>query len=394
MALALSDKLPHVPANASQPAKPAEGQFHLVLLIAGVGVGALLQTWGPGWTRAIFEHVRLDSLDGLLALLLAFFASIAGHEVGHLLAAQCLNYEVLGATIGPLQIERWNGHITIRLEKGKWSRCSISAVPRDLHTCWRERMMIVVASGPFVSLILLLASTSAALVGSSASWLTSFWSCCSEVNLFLFLLGLVPNGRFASVRNDSALFLALWRNSSDARDMFICHQAIELSRSGIRPEDFPQPLLMELADFEGRPYTRLVIARRMVEWAIDSGNIRLAGEWDQAALAAGDFCSPRLANRALAESACFDLVFKDDLPTAARKFAAVRFSELFPPPLAERSRAACLVARDLPDRAPAHILRAQYQLPLGNPYFNYERMWLDRLHSKALSRGGAAPPQC
>jgi len=385
MALALSPKLPHLPVDAPQPAKLAETQFHLLLLVTGVGAGALLQTWGPAWTKTIFEQVRLDSFNAVLALLLAFVASILGHEAGHLLAALYLNYEILGAAIGPLQMEPWNGRIPIRLEKGKWSRCSISAVPRDLDDRWRVRMMIVVASGPFASLLLLLASTCAALGGSSASELTSFWSCCSEVNLFLFLLGLVPNGRFSSVRNDSALFLALWRNNADARDMFVCHQAIELSLSGIRPDDFPESLLREWAAFEGRrPYTRLMIARRMVEWAVDSGNIQLAGEWDQAALAASRLCSPRLANRALAESACFDLVFNDDLPEAARKFAEVEFAGLFPPPLAERAMAAHLVARDLPHRAPAHILRAQYQLPLGNPYYNYERMWLGRLHSKAL----------
>jgi len=246
-------------------------------------------------------------------------------------------------------------------------------------------MLIVVASGPFSSLILLVISAIAVLSRLSDSWLTSFWSSCAEVNFFFCLLGLVPNSRFAAVRNDAALFAALWKNDARAHEVFMCHQAIELSLRRIRPEDFPEPLLMDLASFAGRPYTRLMIARRMVEWAIDSGNIQLAGEWDRTALAASEFCGPRLANRALAESACFDVLFKDDLLTAGHKFAGVEFHELFPPPLAERARAARLVACALPDRAPAHILRAQYKLPLGNPYFNHERMLLDRLHTKALS---------
>jgi hypothetical protein len=175
--------------------------------------------------------------------------------------------------------------------------------------------------------------------------------------------------------------------------MLMCHQAIELSLRGIRPEDYPQSLLEEFSRFQGRPYTSLMMARRMVEWAVDSGNIPLAAEWDRTALAAGVLCSPRLANRALAESACFDVLFRDDLRAASYKFAKVEFEELLPPSLAERARAARLVACHLPDRAPAHILRAQYHLPLGNPYYNYERMLLGQLHTKALSRSRAGAPR-
>jgi hypothetical protein len=206
------------------------------------------------------------------------------------------------------------------------------------------------------------------------------------VNFLLFILGLVPNHRFATVRNDAALFLALWKNAGDAQDIFMCQQAIELALRRTKPEDYPEPLLAELISFSGRPYTRLMVARRMVEWAVDSGKATLASDWDHASLLLGEFCGPHLANLTLAESACFDVLFRDDRSAAARKFADVDFASLFPPYLAERAHAAHLLALGEPQLAPRHVIRAQYHLPLGNPYFHYERSLLDILHSQALTR--------
>jgi hypothetical protein len=139
-------------------------------------------------------------------------------------------------------------------------------------------------------------------------------------------------------------------------------------------------------------------ARRIVEWAIDSGDIATAGTWDQHALSAGEKCGGHEANRALAESACFDVLFRSDLRSARHRFAQVDFDSLFPPAFAERARAARLIACDLPQRASKHILQGQYELPSGIPYYEYERMLLGKLHdlvladcqSRYLAAGGGA----
>src|ERR1022692_814025 len=103
MAVALSRKLPLMPAEGPQPARPAELRFHLLLLALAIALGVLLQLYGPAWLQIVFAQVKLDSLAGVCALLLALFVSIVAHELGHLFAALFLNYEVLGATLGPLQ---------------------------------------------------------------------------------------------------------------------------------------------------------------------------------------------------------------------------------------------------------------------------------------------------
>jgi Zn-dependent protease len=395
MALAMSQKLPRISAPAREPRQPAGLRFHFFVLMAAVLLGALIQLRGPAWSSPILDQIKIDSFSGAGTLVLALLLSIFVHELGHLLAARFLNFAVLGGAIGPFRFEKQHRTSLFHYAKEGWFRCSISAVPREMHNGWRGRTMMVVAAGPAATLILLMISASSALnnpgLNAGGNWLAQFWSACAAVNFFLFVLGLIPNGRFANVRNDAALFLALYQNAADAVDMMVCHQAIELGLRGIRPQDYPEPLMLELAKFNGRPYTNLMVARRMLEWAADCGDIAMAGQWDQYVLSASEKCSPRLANVCLAESACFEVIFRNDMRAARRKFAEVDFDSLFPPALAERTQASRLIACDLPHWAPTHILQAQYHLPLGIPYYNYERMLLDKLHLKVLAQ---CPPEC
>jgi hypothetical protein len=391
MAVSVSQGLLPVSASVKEIQKPGGLRFHSLLLAAAVALGAVLQFVGPAWSRTIFQELKLNSGSGLTALLAALLVSIVVHELGHLSASLFLNYEVLGFSVGPFHCVRQHGKTIFRNTRRNWFSFSISAVARDLHNCWRFRTMSVVAAGPAFTLILFIAAVRLATVFNSmtppAGWPAQFWSCCAEINFILFLLGLIPNGRFAQVRNDVALFIALWRNSADALDMFRCHQAIELALRGIRPEDYPKSLMLQFAsDGGGSLYTRLMVARRMVEWATDSGDIASAGDWDQRALSAGEKSGRAEANRTLAESACFDVLFRGNLRSARHTFSQVDLDALFPPAVAERARAAQLIACDLSQRAGAHILRAQYHLPLGIPYYDYERMLLGKLHDLALSK--------
>jgi Zn-dependent protease len=384
MTVGLPQKSPPISIAAIQATVPGQRRFHVLLLGLAIVIGTWLQTAGPPWVVAIFDHVRLDTVTGVAALLSAFLLSIVVHELGHLAAALSLNYEVLGGALGPLRFERWHSRVMFRYAGENWFRCSISAVPRQMNGNWRACTMTVVAAGPAFTLLLLMLAAIGALA-SHHVWLAEFWSSCAEVNFFLFILGLIPNGRFAPARNDAALFLALMQDSTEAFDLLTCHKAIALPLRGIRPADFPEPLMVRLATFSGRPYTNLMVARRMVEWAIDSGDLTLAGIWDRYALENSEKCSARERNVALAESACFD-VLTDDLPSACRKFAQLDLHTLFPPVLAERAKAARFVASGLPARAPTHILRAQYALPLGVGYYDYQRMLLGKLHDQALYR--------
>jgi hypothetical protein len=212
-----------------------------------------------------------------------------------------------------------------------------------------------------------------------------FWSSLAQFNFFLFVLGLIPNGNKAPVRNDATLFLALKRNAREAEEMQLYHQAVQLTFAGVRPRDYSESLLEQLANWRGRAETNVLIARTMVEWAADCGDLRLADAWDQQALEQSQHCERRLRNSALASSACFDVLFRQDPAAAHRKFAQVDFDSLFPPSFSYRVKAARLLADNQPARVPAQIIRAQYALPRGVNYYNFERMLLEKLHLQALA---------
>jgi Zn-dependent protease len=363
------------------------------LLAIALAVGVLLQSFGPRWVRSIFSAVRLDSPRDVAAVLASLAAAMVLHELGHLLAATTLNFEILGISFGPLRLQRLHGKQTVHFSGNRLFGCSVSALPRSMEH-WRARMMVVVASGPAATLLAGVVSVCALASGEPRGWPTIFWSSFAQFNFFLFLLGLIPNGNKALLRNDATLFLALKRNALEAQEMRLYHQAAQLTIAGVRPCDYSGRFLRELAEWTGRADTNMLIAKTMMEWAIDCGDLSLADVWDRQALAQSLNCEPRQRNSVLAASACFDVLFRNDPAAARAKFAEVNFDSLFPPSFSYRARAACLLAGDRAARAPAQIIRAQYALPLGINYYNFDRMLLEKLHLKALSLLPASQITC
>jgi hypothetical protein len=88
------------------------------------------------------------------------------------------------------------------------------------------------------------------------------------------------------------------------------------------------------------------------------------------------------------------VVCRGDLNSARAKFACVDLDELFPPCFAHRVRAARLLAIGLPHLAPAQVIRAQYALPLGLAYYDFERMLLEKIHLQALAPKHSPTHKC
>ena len=99
------------------------------------------------------------------------------------------------------------------------------------------------------------------------------------------MLGLIPNGKGAPVRNDAALFKLVRRNGDEAEDLRVRHRLLELTLLAVRPSDYPD-VLPELAKWNGRPETNWLVAKSMVDRAIDSGDLKIA-EWEPARAGAG-----------------------------------------------------------------------------------------------------------
>jgi hypothetical protein len=142
--------------------------------------------------------------------------------------------------------------------------------------------------------------------------------------------------------------------------------------------------MSQVAQWKGRPEANLLVAKTLTEWALDCDDQARASVWEWRALEQSEHCDARLRNSALAASGCFDVLFRDDIAAARDKFRKVDFDALFPEYFAYRARAACLLANELTAQVPAQVIRAQYALPRGLPYYDFERMLLGRLHLKAL----------
>jgi hypothetical protein len=355
------------------------------LLLVAVALGVLVLFFGPPWMRSLFGAISFGAPDAVPALLLATVISLIIHELGHLLAAVFLDFEVLGISLGPVRLLWLHGNYAVRFSAKRLFLGSVSVAPNSMRN-WRTRAMWVAAAGPLATLFAGLAGGGIAVLGHSAGMQHTFWCALAQINLFIFALGLIPNSPSAGMRNDAALLRMLFLNGPEAREWEVVHLIGQLRLHAVRPSEYPEPLMDRLLTHSaGRPATSVLVARTLSDWALDSGDIRMADSWDREGAVQAPHCEPRLRNSTLAASACFDVVFRRDMRSARAKFTQVNLDELFPPCFAHRVRAARLLAMDLPQLAPAEIIRAQYALPRGRAYYDFERMFLEKLHLQALS---------
>ena len=367
----------------TQPKRQTDMVLHTALLFLAVTLGALLQAAGPPWVRAIFEKVNFAGAGSASAVLLALAAAVVMHEAGHFFMAWACDFKILGGKLGPLRLERLHGMQKISISWRGLFSCSVAAVPRScVH--WRGRMMLVVAAGPAATLAGFVLAARVATSSDLGSWTGAFWSALTLFHFFLFVLGLIPNSESARIRNDARLFLALQRGGPAARELNLYHRLTQLRLAASRPYDYPASLLSEAALSPGRPEANLLVARTHSEWALDSDDVAAADVWDQRALEQAERCEGRLRNSALAASGCFEILFRSDAAAARDKLQKVDFDTLFPKYFAHRAKAAWLLVNGRLAEVPAQVLRAQYALPLGLPYYDFERMLLGKLHLKAL----------
>jgi len=354
------------------------------MLFMGLALAITAKTLGPGWLAGLFQAVKLSDRTGLSALLAAVAAAIVVHEFGHLLAAILLDFEILGGALGPFRFTRAHRKWTMQFRPKALFSGSVTAIPRK-RDFWRKRMVVVVAAGPAATLASGVCAGWISLHVPLAQWPSAFINFFAQVSFLLFFLGLIPNSPRAQVRNDACLFLALMRNTPEAQQILLYHLIAQLEIAGLRPRDYPDRLIRTLAKASGRTDMCLVYAHTILLWAIDRGDLASAEAWERRTMELSEFSNPRLRNVTLASSACFDVLFRNDLRLARPKFSQVDFDVIAPAYLMHRLRAAeRITARQIPD-ALAHISSAQYYAPKHLPYYEFERSLLRQLHAKAIT---------
>jgi hypothetical protein len=355
------------------------------LLLTGVALGVFARSFSPSWARPIFTPLLLNTPAAVAAIFGAAAVSVLVHELGHLLAAVQLNFEVLSTSLGPLRLQWLHGKYAFRFSGKRLWLGSVGVVPKEMEN-WRRRAMWIAASGPLATLLTALAAGGVVVSSTLSGAPLTFWCALAQLNLLIFVLGIFPNNKHASSRNDAALFWLLFHNGPEAREMELVYLVGQLKLHAVRPADYPEPLMDRLVIHRAtRPDTRVLAARTMSDWALDCGDVGMADRWDREAITHTQDCHPRLRNSVWAASACFDVLFRGDAASARAKLAEVDLDALFPPCFAHRVRAARLLAIGLPDKAPAEIIRAQYALPTGLAYYDFERMLLEKMHLQALA---------
>ncbi len=358
----------------------------LNLLAGALALGIGMQIFGPPWVRSLLAVVKLNSMGAFSALLVAGMAAMVFHEAGHLLAALLLDFEILGGSLGPVRATHFHGKWTIQFSNTSAFAGSVSAIPRD-NRSWRMRMLVVVAAGPATTFLTGIASALILLYGDTAGWTTTFWGALLQFSFFIFVLGLIPNEPKATVWNDARLFSCIWRNGPEAQEVRLYHTTAQLSAAGVRPREYPEEVIRKLALARGRPEAGLLYAHTIAMWAIDRGDIEAADAWDRRSLDLSAFCDVRLRSMALARSACFDVLFRDDPVAADQKFRNVAFDRLMPSCFMHRAQAARWIAKGNFAEALAEMRLAESSFPKELPYYEFERTLLGRLGQKTGSYG-------
>lgn len=354
------------------------------LLAAGFVLGGVLSSIASPVLAALFQPVAVATLSGWAALLLASVAALVLHETGHLFASLACRFEVLTISLGPLRLSRGQLGWTSHINKTRLFTGSVTAVPKT-NESWRERMLFVVAAGPGATFLTALAAVLFIYTRIPNGWVLSLLTAFVQISFFIFFLGLVPNSPKARVQNDATLLLVLWQDGKAANEIFLYHMVLQLQMAGLEPRQFPLWLVELMATFQGRPDFMILYADMLATWAFDRGDMANGNAWDARALDLSTRGSLASRNASLANSACFDLVFRNDRESAKDKLAAIQVETILSPTLKHRTIAARNLALGRVARTLAEVANARYFLPNKVGMGGLECFLLKRLHAAAVS---------
>ncbi len=368
--------LPDEPSN-----RAPQRAFWIKLFVSALLIGIALQVANPAWLKNILFVRHGNTLQTAFTFLIALAASVLLHELGHLIPSLCFGFKVSRIVLGPLCFFTANGKWKVRYSP-KWFSASVSALPPD-ERAWRFRMLLVITGGPIASLCAFLYAIHGLSGCGPSAPQAEFLADLAQLNLFIFVLGLVPNSPHAPVRNDARLFLTFLQNGDHAEQIKLYHAVTRLQVAGARPSDYPRELIARLACAEGNYDLTLFNALTIYLWALDSGKISTADAWDRHALALLEIQPLRLSNTVLIESATFDILHRNLPVSAARKLRTIEIQSVSPW-LALRAGAALQVAESAYSDALTTLSSARMSLPAGLPYSQFERKLLDSLEHLAM----------
>ncbi len=341
-------------SQATAGGKPNSQQaFLLKLLVVALGAGLIVQIAGPPWLQDVFATSHLDLVPSAALLLAALVVSVMVHEIGHLIPSLLFGFHVSRVAIGPLANNSPARPLEAAVLPFLVLRLGLRLPSNDY--AWRQRMLIVVASGPIASLALLFVAAFGTSLFGADPLLCGFLRFTAQINLFISVLGVIPNSALAPVRNDARLLLTILNNGAEAEQIRLYHLITRLQTLGVRPRSYPANLVTRMMNATGTPDLMLFTALNVYLWALDSGNLAVADLWDlrMNALVAQN-PRLRLSNTALAESACFDLIYRRDCTASLNKLETIDVKALSPH-LLNRTKVLQMLAEGRSVEAASHL---------------------------------------
>jgi hypothetical protein len=374
------------------------GQPHnrLQMLAIAILLCCLVKGLAPELTGQVIAAAPLSSARNLGVLLVAWVLSVIWHELGHLITALLVGFDVVGIAFGPIRASRIDGSWSTQISGRSPFAASISAVPHrssafDTAT-WRNGMLIVVAGGPLATLVGAAASLLALQFATLTPADSCFFAFAAELNVLIFLLGLVPNRPDSPIRNDTSLFLALLRGGSDAHAILLYHLISQVRKQGFRPCFYPEHMIRAIARAYAPAEFRVLFAQTVCEWALDRGRVQTAEAWDRHALDLATSCNIRIYTHAMAHSACLDWLLRQDRAAAGAKCAEITLASISPEWLQHRSKSVAFLTKGNILEAMGEMQRAEFCFPAGVPYFEFQKHLIDRLRQTAKVLSDAEIP--
>lgn len=269
----------------------------LIVLAVSAAFGGFL-----GWAmeRASPEHRPV----GPLMFLVFFFAAIFVHELGHVLGALIVRFQVNSFTVGPLLLRREPAGMRFRRTHVRIGGF-VGIVPLGEHEL-RKRMLIVVAAGPISSFVFALLGFALGHTFGGTDWMSPF----GVVSGGLGVLSLIPMRKFCL--SDGAQIWDLVRSPEKAERQCAFLALLGAMNSGSRPREWDAALVAKTpatTDGSGRDISANLIA---YEWAMDRNEFDLAEKHLEAAAQLQAKCPPVVKAGIALDAAFFYSIVRED----------------------------------------------------------------------------------
>lgn len=259
-----------------------------------VVVLAVLAVFGGDtlWSRWADAHALSQSLPPFfyVRFMLIVALVVVLHEGGHLLAGLALGMKVIYVAIGPAEWSNSLGRRKLRIQAASqaWFRGQTLVAPKYIQR-FRQRKILQVAAGPFVSIATGMIAAVAVMMSLGSPWQGSWliMSRFATISLAVGIFNLIPFRIGSTGYSDGAKLLQLIKAGLWCRYHLLLGMTYASTVTAIRARDFDLATIQEAAGSIARGQDELFMHLCAYSHFFDKGELSNAAT---ALVTAGQFC--------------------------------------------------------------------------------------------------------